>query len=255
MADARPAILLGEDHHEYGEIGTASVGDRFGLAISRGAIPKWYEYTDPNEDAVAVFRGSTGAALVAIDGHNGFTSTEVATEVLTAHFATHPPEALPTPAELIDLFTEVSAGILARTSAPDAPHPESRAALSVAFVVGSGVRWAAMGDAPIYLVGTGKAAQLSLDQHRFVGFSADRANHEQSLQVGDHELNAEEWLVLASDGFSDYAGSHSMNATGVAQSALAGAGTGLAGAESLVRAALDSDAADNVAVAVAAPQG
>src|SRR4051812_25990270 len=50
-------VLWGHDHEELGEIGTLAVGDRAGLANSRGRYPKAYRYEDPNEDTVAALVG------------------------------------------------------------------------------------------------------------------------------------------------------------------------------------------------------
>ena len=253
MTAVGSAVLMGEDHHDYGRIASASAGERYAVAISRGAVPKRYSYVDPNEDAAAVFAGDEGAVLMVVDGHNGYTSTRVASEMLASRFGPSPPTELMSREAVVDLFTEVSRAILAETTAAGASHPDSRAAMSLVILAGTEMQWASMGDAPIYFARSESATELTKPEHRFVGWSPSRDNTEDSLQLGRRPVDGagDSWVVLTSDGFSDYAGGPAADAAMVLHSAVGGAPSAEAAAERVLLSALSGDAADNVAAVVA----
>ncbi len=240
--------LWGADHTELGEVAVQTVGADTALAISRGARPKAYAYVDPNEDAVAAVVGSDTTMLAAIDGHNGYTSTEVGMSALLDLIGEEPP-ANPTHDELIDLFRTVSERILDATQAPDAAHPESRAAIVVAFVSGRSLRWAGMGDAPLYRVGS-TTGSLLMRRSGFIGFSASRDNTRIHLQTGEEALDPGDWVIAASDGFSDFPSGPSGTATADAAAIALASQAPADLARRLVENAFEGGAGDNVAVAV-----
>ena len=77
----RSARLLGERHHVYGAIAAVSEG-RAAITLSRGGVPKRYQHTDPNEDAVCFALGEHGLLIAVADGHYGARGAERALEWL-----------------------------------------------------------------------------------------------------------------------------------------------------------------------------
>src|SRR4051795_9600297 len=101
------AVLWGTDYEELGVVGSRSVGERAGLAITRGLHKKAYRYEDPNEDAVAAVVGEEATLLVCADGHNGATAPMVAVRAVLDALGPNPPAAL-SDGEWLDLFESVN---------------------------------------------------------------------------------------------------------------------------------------------------
>src|SRR5262245_64908204 len=73
----RAIALLGRDWPELGPLGLADLPDGGALALSRGAQPKAYPHTDPNEDAALLVRTDAGVLLAVADGFNGCEVSEL----------------------------------------------------------------------------------------------------------------------------------------------------------------------------------
>src|SRR5215470_12737194 len=73
----RAIALLGKDWPELGPVGLLELPDGGAVAISRGAHPKPYAHTDPNEDAVLLVRTDAGVLLAIADGFNGSEASEL----------------------------------------------------------------------------------------------------------------------------------------------------------------------------------
>ena len=242
------AILYGEEHVELGPIATHAVGDRVGLAITRGRWPKAYKYTDPNEDVVAAVAGPRATLLVCADGHNGGLASRVAVEAVLVALGADPPPRFDD-AQWLELFADVNAQVM---DAAAASHtPASRTVLLVALVADGSVSWGSLGDAALVLAHPGGAGrQVNRELARFVGYPMGPQTLSELVQRGEDELEAGEWVVLASDGLSEFVRERPARAV---PRALEGAADAEAAALAVVNVACEAGAGDNVAVAVAKP--
>lgn len=240
------AVLWGRDHVALDQVAAQSVDGRAAVAITRGRHRKAYRYTDPNEDAAVAIVGPRATLLVVADGHNGWTATEAAVATITDHFGADPPPADVDEKVLVDLFHRAGGAILDVTGRPEALNPESRTTLVVALLAGRRLQWASFGDSAVYRATPAAAVPLAPAQHRFVGYPMSRAKVDFHLERGTEELTEGSWVIVATDGFVDFA--HPFPT----QLLTAGAEPETV-ARGLVLAACDGGAGDNVAVAVAAP--
>ncbi len=240
------SVLWGEDYVEYREIGVEAVGQGVGLAISIGAYPKPYWSLDPNEDAVAAVIGERATLLVCADGHNGFDSVRPAVESILAQLGEDPPP--PGSVDPVAVYVRANAETLAVTQEFEDARSQSRTTLAFALIAGNRVQWGAMGDAPVYLAEPNRVRTKIRDEHYFVGYRMEDRTVEARMHHGLEELSGGSWVVLASDGFSDYAGK-ARGAVAVAD-AVTEATEPAELAETLIQRAFDGHAGDNVAVAV-----
>ena len=240
------AVLWGKDHVALDELAVEAAGERAAVAITRGRHVKAYRYTDPNEDAAVAIVGPRATLLAVADGHNGWPATEAAITTIVDALGDDPPPANVADDDLIDLFHRASAAILDVTGRPNARNPESRTTLVLALVAGRRVQWASFGDSQVYSVSAAAATALARPQHRFVGYPMPRHMVDVFLDRGTLQLSEGAWVVVASDGFVDFA--HPFP-TGLVADDLDPSAV----ARGLVLAACDGGAGDNVAVAVAAP--
>lgn len=240
------AVLWGKDYVALNEVAVETVGPRAAVAISRGRHRKAYRYTDPNEDAAVAVVGPRATLLAVADGHNGWPATEAAINSIVQAFGDDPPPADVDDGRMIDIFHEASNAVLDVTGVPEAESPESRTTLVVALVAGRRLQWASFGDSAVYSVTGAAAVSLAKPQHRFVGYPMPRHHVDMILDRGTVELPEHAWVVLASDGFVDFA--HPFPTDLVADGKQP-----QEVAHGLVVAAFDGGAGDNVAVAVAAP--
>jgi len=243
------SVLWGRDCVEYGEVAVSRPADQVALALTRGLYPKPYAWTDDNEDDVAAVIGKRATALLVADGHNGAVSSEVALGIVLDRFGEDPPPDL-TDDELIDLFVAAGDAVLDATRAKDGQH-DSRTTLSVALVGERSVRWAAIGDSPIFVMEEGRGRELTEGVHRFVGWPMRRSGVDATLQRGRVTLSAGGWVALASDGFSNFSLGHAP--ADVVGRLLGDAADAEAGARMLIDHAFEGRAGDNVAVALAGP--
>ena len=197
------AVLWGVDHVELGEVVTASVGSA-GVALSRGAFLKSYAYVDPNEDAVAAVAGPRATLLVAADGHNGATASMRAVRFVLDRFGGDPPPALDK-RDWADLFWDANDAVLEVTSI-GSPQPSSRTVLLVALVTSRSVSFGSMGDAALVVAHPGgeRGRQLNKEAARYVGYASSRKGIEGSVHRGEADLAPGEWVVLATDGLSEF---------------------------------------------------
>ena len=243
----RRAALWGEHYVNYGKIGAVGVSDSAALAISRGAFQKPYWALDPNEDAVAAVVGPRSTLLICADGPNGFDSVSPAVESVLARFGDDPPQ--PGSVDPIPVFDDANAATIEVTSSFEDARSQSRTTLAFALIDGGRVQWAAMGDAPVYLAEPDDVRLMIRDEHYFIGSPMDAEKIGERMHGGNEQLSAGSWVVLASDGLSDYA-SADRGQTAVAE-AIAEAPAPMELAESLIEAAFRGHAGDNVAVALA----
>lgn len=238
------ALLWGKDHVELGDLAVEELTPDVAVAITRGRHRKAYHHTDPNEDAAVAIVGARATLLAVADGHNGWASTEAAILAVVDALGSDPPPADVSDEDLVGLFHHAGREVLRVTSRPGSATPDSRTTLVIALVTPGLVQWASFGDSAAYLVTGAGAATLSRPQHRFVGYPMPRAAVGKLLDRGTAQVPEGGWVVVASDGFVDFA-------RPFPTAPFADAGDASAVARALVMAACDGGAGDNVAVAVA----
>jgi serine/threonine protein phosphatase PrpC len=251
------AELWGTDHLDLESVASATAGPRVALAITRGRYPKSYRYVDPNEDAVAAVTGASGTTLlVCADGHNGATASHVAVREILSAFGDDPPPSL-SEDEWLELFGRVNGAVIA-TKGLGSVHPSSNTVLLAALVAGGEVSWAALGDGALVLARPGamRGRQLNKEAMRFVGHPMNRRQLKGTVQRGRARVEPGEWVVLVTDGLSEFVAP--LRPADVVPRVLAlaardGDGGAEAAALALIDTACNAGAGDNVAAAVLAP--
>ena len=236
-------VLWGKDHIDLDRVAVAASSAEVAVAITRGRHRKAYAYTDPNEDAAVAVVGRRATLLAVADGHNGWAATEAAMTAVVSDLGDDPPPRL-SDDELVDLFHRASRAVLDVTERPGFPTPDSRTTLVLALVSTGSVQWASFGDSAVYLVTGASSAQLSQSRHRFVGYPMPRQAVDHLLDRGTLEVAPGSWIVVASDGFADFARPFPTTPFAAAEDAEEVA-------RRLVLAACEGGAGDNVAVGVA----
>jgi serine/threonine protein phosphatase PrpC len=247
------AELWGPDHVELEEVAVAGAGPAAAVALTRGRYPKTYEYTDANEDAVAVVVGPRATLLVCADGHNGATAPVRAVRAVLAELADDPPARL-SDKEWLALFGRVNESVMSATG-PGSQQPFSRTVLIVALVSAGEVSWASAGDAALVVAAPGaqRGRQLNREAMRFVGYSMSSKALKDAISRGRDKIAPGEWVVLVTDGLSEFIAP--MRPADVVPRVLARleARTPEAAARALVDVAGEAGAGDNVGVALLAP--
>jgi serine/threonine protein phosphatase PrpC len=247
------ATLWGKDHEELDQIASVAAGERAALAITRGRHPKAYGYEDPNEDAVAVVVGSRATLLLCADGHYGVTSSHVAVQTVLDALGDDPPEALGDDAWL-EVFGAANDAILA-TKGPDSPHPASDTVLIAGLVSPGRLSFGAIGDGALVVCrpGSERGRQLNREAMRFLGQPMNKRAMKNSIQRGTLELEPDLWVVMVTDGLSEFV--TPLRPADVVPRVLAMSreGTAEAAAVALVDTACSAGAGDNVAVALVRP--
>jgi serine/threonine protein phosphatase PrpC len=232
----RALALLGRDWAELGPLGLADLPDGGALALSRGALPKAYAHTDPNEDAALLVRTSTGVLLAVADGFNGVEASELAIERARARAA-----------ELVEASGDAFRAEVARLAddvlAALPRRSRSRSCLVIAALRGESAEVASLGDSNAFIAGAanGLASENSLLIGNPEPLSRARADlfHLRFTRAGG------ERIALVSDGVTNFISDLTRIPRLLAESA-----TDLAAARAIAEAALDGGAGDNVAVAV-----
>lgn len=246
-------VLWGADHHEMGVVGVASVGAHTGIALSYGAKPKIAPTGAPNEDAVAVVVGSRATLLVVADGHTGYESVPAAVNAILDRLGPDPPAADLSDDEIVDLFLGANEAVCEVTGCPTGPAAESRTTLIICLLCGSRLQWASFGDSEVFVAGEADARSLGSPKEKFIGYPMDRAAVSELLDRGVVDLDAGEWVVAVTDGFTHFADRPGARIADLISRA---AREGVAPAhiaEALVHLAGAGGAGDNVGVAVARP--
>jgi len=235
----RSAVLWGSDHTELGEIAVAEVPPASGLGISRGKFRKGYPYLDPNEDAVLVAADGTSWLLAVADGHGGFDAARAAIAALQTTGAeilgqTDPEVAIATAARA------AHAAIVAANW--DDARAGSATTLAVALVIGDQLTVGSFGDSMVAVA----RDQRLLPVNRPSPF-LDAGTDPAEVQISQAALQRGDVVLAATDGLTDFLGSHGPRALARTLSSTEEPGV-------LVRLAVEQafagGAGDNIAVAL-----
>lgn len=247
----RQVALYGTDHTELGLITVESPGPGVAVAISKGKHEKQYPHVDSNEDVVAAATGPRGTLFLCADGHNGYESSDEAVRFLLDELGDDPTRSLDQD-DVVELFHGAHQAVLARTTAEGCPNPDSKTTLCLAQVVGQRLTWASMGDSAVIRTSLEAGETHWVPESFFVGWHGmTRTALAARLPRGTVELMPGEWIVLATDGFTNFAWAETPDEAVRAQ--LSPEVTAEELARRLVEAAFEGGAGDNVAVAVCGP--
>ena len=143
---------------------------------------------------------------------------------------------------LIELWDDLGTKI--RSAAEAGGQPESRTTLILALAGGGLLRWAAMGDSILALISAdGEVTRLDQPRSHFVGYPMTRDEVSGRLQHGFKRLADGSWIVLATDGLTDFVD----DVKGTLRAAAADAPDASAMVERLIDAASAGGAGDNIA--------
>ena len=236
LACVRAIALLGRDWTELGPLALAELPDGGALALSRGARPKAYAHTDPNEDAALLVRTPSGVLLAVADGFNGSEASELAVaraRARAAELVEASGDAFR--AEVLRLADEVLRG-LPRGS-------RSRSCLVLAALRGDRVELASLGDSNAFVAGV--PFGLANDNPLLLGNPESLARVRPEVFHWRKTRPADERIALVSDGVTNF----TRDIPGIAR-VLAEAPSDLAAARAIAEEAFAGGAGDNVAVAV-----
>ena len=245
--------LWGSDHTELGEVAVRTLGGKIAIAISKGLTEKAYFHVDPNEDVVSASEGEKGCLLVAADGHNGREASEEVVKSVLERLGGNPPPADLSEGELVGLFHEAGEAVLRKTQDESCPNRDSRTTLTLALISGSRLQWASMGDTSLFVVSGAEARALGRRRRLFVGYPMTPDAVRERMSCDTARLRAGSWIVLATDGFADFAPFSSPEAA--VEEALNRATRAEDVARQLVALAFEGGGGDNLAVAVLGPTG
>ena len=230
----RAIALMGKDWPELGPLGLAELPDGGALALSRGAQPKAYRHTDPNEDAALLVRTDAGVLLAVADGFNGSEASELGIA-----------EARARATELVEASGDAfRAGIVRLADAVRAALPRgtrSRSCLVLAALRGEGIELASLGDSSAWLVGSGDA--LAGENSLLLGDPEPLARARPDLWHAQRKRPNGTRIALVSDGVTNFVAERAIPRM------LGEAVSDLEAARALAQAAFDGGAGDNVAVA------
>lgn len=228
-----------------------SVGPDAAAGLTRGWAPKPYAYTDPNEDVVAVVVGRHATLLVAADGHSGEQASLVAVDLVLERFGDDPPADVD-PETLIGLFAEADAAVFKAALTQPPRSRDSATTLVVAFVARGHVAWGSVGDSVAVAAAPGATRMLGTVSRRYLGQTMPGGAGAVApfVSAGRIGVPPGTWIVLATDGYSDWApsGGDLARATGLWTAA---ASTADEVVGRLMDQARVGGAGDNVGIAVA----
>lgn len=249
---AEREVLWGADYPNVGEVGLKSVGEHAAVALSYGGEPKHWPSKTPNEDAVAAVAGARSTLLVVADGHEGYESVPASVGLILDRIGHDPPPADLSDGDLVDLFVEANEMALAAIGGGrTGPATESRTTLVMALIAGPLVQWASFGDSEIFLASANDAQSLGTPRLKFISYPMSRRDVAEHLDRGRDELDDTSWVIVASDGLTDYLGGHGVAASRVIPEIIEAGRDPVAVAEALVLGAFEGGAGDNVGLAVA----
>lgn len=243
-------VLLGRDHEGAADVVIETVADAAAVGLARGWRPKPYLYVDPNEDAAGCMVNRRARLLVVADGHNGRQASHAAIGAVMDLLGDDP-----RPADLTD--DEVFAAVqliedrIALARAGDV-GPRSRTTLVVALRTPTQLQWFGAGDSALLVSERGLTRQLPAGARWFFGDGPGHHTLRRSLARGRIDLAPWAWVVLATDGYTDYLPDGLTPETAVTR-ALAGHDDVERAVGALLDQARQGGAGDNVGVSVCGP--
>jgi serine/threonine protein phosphatase PrpC len=246
-AGVTSATLLGSAHRSSGQVAVSDVGGRAAIGLARGWLPKPYAYVDPNEDVVACSVTDHAHLLVVADGHNGERASHVAVAEVMDTFGDAVPEHFDQ-----ETVLDVVEGVERRITAANAGGgPWSRTTMVVALRTATELWWFAAGDSALAIVSARRTGPLPAATRWFFGDGLRRAAFARSLASGRIAVPEGAWVVLATDGYTDYLPDR-LTVSSATAIAVAGVDEPTDAAHALLDQARRGGAGDNVGVAVSA---
>jgi serine/threonine protein phosphatase PrpC len=203
---------------------------------------------DPNEDVVGAFSGPGGTLVALADGHNGRDSAAIVIAYVAEHLGKEPgPRSLR--GTVTNVIYAAGEAIQREASWKNARAPESRTTFAAAAAHGRDLAFATMGDSALFVCGHGGSRRLDDPKHHFVGYPMTKDEIRERLITGEETLGDGEWVVLVTDGFTDFPPGAVPRLGGQIDSQRSAE----AAVRSLIEAAFEGGAGDNVAAAVISP--
>jgi serine/threonine protein phosphatase PrpC len=187
--------------------------------------------------------------LVVADGHNGHRASHVAVETVLDVLGSRLPPADLDDDDLVQVFARVDERI-AQAAPPFGPR--TRTTLVIALRTRQALQWAGSGDSSLLVIGGGSTRALPAQTHWFCGDHQQASVMRESLACGRIALSSQAWVILATDGYTDYIPTPRPPAEAT-QTFLRGVSRAEQAAEMLMRQARRGGAGDNVSVAVSGP--
>jgi serine/threonine protein phosphatase PrpC len=244
-------ILRGRDNRLFGALAVAEIGRSLAVAMTAAVVTT--SATSENEDVGAVVSGPRANLLVIADGHFGSSASEIAVERVLATIGDDPPPADLSDDEVVSIFVEAEIAVQRETTQVGSSHPNSRTTLALALVTEDIVQWAALGDSCVVAAAPSAGSRLDAPRSAYLGSRFSVADVAAVLTRGRFPRRRDDWIVLATDGFTDSVGSE-QDAGAVVCSELRNHEEAAALAEELIALAIRHRAEDAVTIAVAAPQ-
>jgi serine/threonine protein phosphatase PrpC len=197
----------------------------------------------------AAITGRRANLLVVADGHSGHESSVAAVGQVLDRIGDDPPPADLTDAQLVELFDVANTAILDASDGLRPPRGDSATTLVVVLVADGRVQWASMGDSVAMLAAPGATRMLASPMRRFVGHPT-MGSLASFVSRGAVDVDRDAWVVLATDGYSDWAptGGDLARATALWSAGSPDAATVV---HRLMEKARVGGAGDNVAIVVA----
>lgn len=217
--------------------------------ITRGWAPKPYGYVDPNEDVVAVVAGPRATLVVLADGHNGKESSLTAVQTVVEAFGEDPPAANFNERQLLQILDDANIAVQRGSLSLRPPNRDSATTLVVALIAPGCVQWAAIGDSIATVAAPSGHRMLFSPTRRYLGHPT-YGSLAMLVSRGKAKVPAGAWIIVATDGYSDWAPVQGDLARATGQW-VAGAANAAGVVEVLMEKAKLGGAGDNVAIAVA----
>jgi serine/threonine protein phosphatase PrpC len=191
----RSLALLGRDYPELGPLALASLPDGGALGLGRGAHPKAYRHTDPNEDATLLVRTNEGALLAVADGYNGVAASELAVESVRLCAA----ELICAQGERFEARTQALIDDLVRGMAD---LGRSRTCLVLATIRGRDCHFALFGDCSVWRANEAEAQSAPNDL--ILGPRFSLVGIPEIVWSGYFTRDPDERIALVSDGITNF---------------------------------------------------
>lgn len=244
---SRPVALWGRQHTVLGAVAAEAPAPEVAVALSRGEHPKVRPSVDPNEDVAAVVDGERATLAVVADGHGGARPAEAAVATVGKLIGRDPPPADLADDQLVEVFEAAAEAALAAAFMTEVP--EGSTTLSVALVAPDRVQWASFGDSAVFVGDPEGLRRLDRPRHAFLGYPVRAGDLSGDLSSGCLARGRDCWVVLATDGYTDFAGPKPEQSVRAALTR----GSPEAVARGMVAQAFAGGAGDNVGVACVGP--